>query len=127
MDVDVAETNRAESKPGTFKQLTPEEKKRLQAEGRCFRCKKQGHLSRDCPDKSKRMPGRSVIPAKRKLRATETTNESEEDSGSATEEADDIKSQASVASRVSTAMSRISRLTTNEKQEVFDQFLSQGF
>ena len=127
MDVDVAETNRAESKPGTFKRLTPEEKKRLQAEGRCFRCKKQGHLSRDCPDKSKRMPGRSVIPAKRKLRATETTNESEEDSGSATEEADDIKSQASRTSKVSTTMSRISHLTTNEKQEVFDRFLSQGF
>jgi len=54
-------------------------------------------------------------------------NESEEDSGSATEEADDIKSQASATSRVSTAMSRISRLTTNEKQEVFDRFLSQGF
>jgi len=45
MDVDVAETNRAESKPGTFKRLTPDEKKHLQAEGRCFRCKKQGHLS----------------------------------------------------------------------------------
>ena len=67
------------------------------------------------------------MPAKRKLRATETADESEGDSGSATEEADNIKSQVSVASRASTMISRISRLTTNEKQEVFDRLLNQGF
>jgi len=58
---------------------------------------------------------------------TETADESEGDSGSATEEADNIKSQVSVASRASTMISRISRLTTNEKQEVFDRLLNQGF
>jgi len=33
MDVDIAETNQAEAKPGTFRQITPEEKKHLLAEG----------------------------------------------------------------------------------------------
>jgi hypothetical protein len=33
--------------------LTVEERKRLQQEGRCFGCKKQGHLSRNCPDRKK--------------------------------------------------------------------------
>ena len=29
--------------------LTIEERTKLMKEGRCFKCKKQGHLSRDCP------------------------------------------------------------------------------
>ena len=31
--------------------LTDAEKAKLQSEGRCFRCKKQGHISRNCPDR----------------------------------------------------------------------------
>ena len=31
--------------------LTDEDKQRLQAEGRCFRCQKQGHISRNCPQR----------------------------------------------------------------------------
>ena len=35
----------------THPPLNDEERERLQKEGRCFRCKKQGHLSRNCPNK----------------------------------------------------------------------------
>src|ERR1700747_183573 len=35
------------------KKLTPEELKKLRAEGRCFYCRKQGHMSQNCPDKQK--------------------------------------------------------------------------
>ena len=31
--------------------LTDEDKQRLQAEGRCFHCQKQGHISRNCPQR----------------------------------------------------------------------------
>src|SRR6202453_423841 len=31
--------------------LTDDERAKLMAEGKCFRCKKTGHLSRACPDK----------------------------------------------------------------------------
>ena len=31
--------------------LTEEDKQRLQAEGRCFRCQKQGHISCNCPQR----------------------------------------------------------------------------
>lgn len=37
-----------EDKPGYVPGLTPEERKRLQAEGLCFRCKKPGHNADNC-------------------------------------------------------------------------------
>ena len=43
MDVDATTTTT------TFKKLTPEERTQLAKEGRCFRCRLQGHLARDCP------------------------------------------------------------------------------
>jgi hypothetical protein len=33
--------------------LKPEDIKKLQAEGKCFRCKKQGHMKNECPQKPK--------------------------------------------------------------------------
>jgi Zinc knuckle len=41
MDVDAINT----------RSLSDEEKRRLMAEGRCFFCKQQGHMSRNCPKK----------------------------------------------------------------------------
>jgi Retrotransposon gag protein/Zinc knuckle len=32
-----------------LQKLTPEEKERMTKEGRCFRCREKGHLSKDCP------------------------------------------------------------------------------
>ena len=32
--------------------MTIEEQTKLMKEGRCFRCKKTGHISRDCPTKT---------------------------------------------------------------------------
>ena len=37
-----------------FKKLTPEEWAQLAKEGRCFRCRLQGHMARDCPKNSNR-------------------------------------------------------------------------
>ena len=38
----------------SFKKLTPEERAQLTKEGRCFRCRLQGHMARDCPKNSNR-------------------------------------------------------------------------
>jgi hypothetical protein len=46
MDVDV---NLAKTS-----QLSKQEREKLAKEGRCFHCKKQGHIARNCPDKPKR-------------------------------------------------------------------------
>ena len=37
-----------------FKKLTPEERVQLTKEGRCFRCRLQGHMAHDCPKNSNR-------------------------------------------------------------------------
>ena len=36
--------------------LTTEERTQLMKEGKCFKCRKQGHLSRDCPPRGTEMP-----------------------------------------------------------------------
>ena len=50
MDVDVITK--------VYKTMTEEERKELMRKGFCFRCKKEGHLSRDCPEKK----GRTTTP-----------------------------------------------------------------
>ena len=36
-----------------FTQMHPDKKERLMKSGSCFRCEKQGHLSRECPNRNK--------------------------------------------------------------------------
>ena len=47
MDVDVITK--------TFKTMMDEERTDLMKKGLCFRCKKGGHLSRDCPEKKEKV------------------------------------------------------------------------
>lgn len=46
MDVDVRTTR--------TNTLTKEEREHLQKAGKCFFCKKQGHIARNCPDKPRK-------------------------------------------------------------------------
>jgi hypothetical protein len=66
MDVDAAQ-------PFThFTKLTEEEKAQLRKRGACFRCRQDGHMSRECPKKNRsaeygrpaptNVPGRSAAP-----------------------------------------------------------------
>jgi hypothetical protein len=48
MEVDYASTQ--EQTP-CLRRLTPDERKKLMDEGRCFKCRKKGHQSRQCPTK----------------------------------------------------------------------------
>jgi hypothetical protein len=48
MEVDYTSTQ--EQTP-CLRRLTPEERKKLMDEGRCFKCQKKGHQSRQCPTK----------------------------------------------------------------------------
>ena len=52
MDVDMAEME-ANAICTCFKKLTPKEQSRLAKEGKCFYCKKPGHMARGCPSRPK--------------------------------------------------------------------------
>ena len=52
MEVDATNPN--------FKRLTPEERIQLAKEGRCFRCRLQGHMARDCPKNTNSRPSTNV-------------------------------------------------------------------
>jgi hypothetical protein len=39
-----------------FKKLTDDERAQYRAEGRCFRCRTQGHMARNCPKNTNRNP-----------------------------------------------------------------------
>ena len=64
MDVDLAELGRG--------RLSEAERKKLQAEGRCFFCKAQGHMSRQCPKKGGRT-GNVQNPIRSRPVAAQTT------------------------------------------------------
>ena len=54
-----------------FKKLTPEEQAQLAKEGRCFRCRLQGHMACDCPKNTNRNTSSSA-----RENTTETKNTS---------------------------------------------------
>ena len=59
-----------------FKKLTPEERAQLAKEGRCFCCRLQGHMARDCPKNSNRNSNQSMRETiiKNKNASTTATN-----------------------------------------------------
>ena len=64
MDVDLAELRRG--------RLSEAEQKKLQTKGRCFFCKAQGHMSRQCPKKGGRT-GNVQNPIRSRPVAAQTT------------------------------------------------------
>ena len=73
--------------------LTPEERKTLMTEGRCFRCRKQGHLSKQCPNNSGKQESAAKVntteaktKAKSKERAPEVVDDREDPSDAESEQ-----------------------------------------
>jgi hypothetical protein len=52
--------------------LTDEEHAKLMATGGCFRCRKQGHMSRNCPDKPRQSQARKNQEEEVQIQATNT-------------------------------------------------------
>jgi hypothetical protein len=53
--------------------LTEEEHAKLMATGGCFRCRKQGHMSRNCPDRPRQSQIRGNQEDEVQIQATNTT------------------------------------------------------
>jgi len=118
---------------------------RLKSEGRCFHCKQQGHMSRQCPKKSNTQrssdqcrPGektyqKKYYPDRRRdkpstqVTEVESSDESTKDSDSDSDTLA-VQSQALVATnKASSLITHINRLTTEEKTEVVDALINKGF
>jgi Zinc knuckle len=101
--------------------LSEEEKRRLMAEGRCFFCKQQGHMSRNCPKKSSRQnaaptnpqPTRNALPPPR---ARVTRADDEETVVAAPEPKDGVDS----------VVNSIGHLDEGERQELIDKLFAGG-
>ena len=66
MDIDAAKT-------------LPEDKAKLRKEGRCFFCKNQGHISRNCPKRPKNPKETKTPPKKENNRKVATLPPTDED------------------------------------------------
>ena len=96
MDVDAA----------TLATIAAEEKQRLMKEGRCYNCKKMGHISRNCPTKTnKNTPNVNHGNQGMTTRATEITDGKEEPD----------------------LMEQIRNLTMEERSALMDEMVLKGF
>jgi Zinc knuckle len=112
MDVDAISTRNP---------LSEEEKKRLMAEGRCFFCKQQGHMLRNCPKKpscpnappSSPQPSRNVPPPPR----VRTTRADDKETVIAAPESKE---------GVDDVVNSIGQLSEGEQQELIDKLFAGG-
>ena len=96
MDVDAA----------TLAAIAAEEKQRLMKEGRCYNCKKMGHISRNCPTKAdKNAPNTNRGNQGMTARAAEITDGKEEPD----------------------LMEQIGNLTMEERSALMDEMVLKGF
>ena len=96
--------------------LNDEERERLRKEGRCFRCKKQGHLSRYCPDKLSQ------------VRNNQEEEESEEETIQVAASQGPKKKQTNpFLAKKQTTTQDIIRLITDAKDDVKDTIIQEVF
>jgi Zinc knuckle len=101
--------------------LSEEEKKRLMAEGRCFFCKQQGHMSRNCPKKPSRQnaaptspqPARNAPPPPRARAARADDEETVVAAPEPKDGVDDV-------------INSIGHLNEGERQELIDKLFAGG-
>ena len=91
--------------------MTEAERKKLRAEGRCFHCKNQGHISRNCP--KKRRGGNQPFYGPRTIANPPAT--------ARLIEIDDTPP--ATANRPGTALKAIQSLTTEERTKLLDDLI----
>ena len=89
--------------------LMAEEKEKLTKEGRCFKCKKQGHISRKC------------------LEREENKHTPRRGNQGMTAHAMDVKDEEDTQNRVEELAGGIRELGDNEREGLLDLLLEKGF
>jgi hypothetical protein len=121
MDVDV---NLVKTWP-----LTKEERDKLAKEGRCFHCKKQGHMARQCPDKKKKEEGntKGKRPFKAKLAQTEVVDDREEEEKKEEEPKGKPEEEPPAYEDVASLVKKIRRLKADHRETLLDTLAEQDF
>jgi hypothetical protein len=101
MEVDVAQVNA----------LTTEEKIRLQKEGRCFHCKRMGHISRNCQQKKN----------------NDTPNASHGNQGTTARVTETGPIEVEKVGRDEWIVADIKGMTVEEQSELLDKLVLEGF
>ncbi len=110
-DPNAMEVDATASTP-SFKKLTEEERKQYMKEGRCFRCRQQGHMARECSRPPPRPPT--------KARATETKTADTEEAPPYSKEASTSSVSASTSEdKVRAAHALIQSMDEEEKRRYY--------
>jgi hypothetical protein len=100
--------------------LTDEERKKLSQEGRCFRCRQQGHMSRDCPKKGQNARVNQTQATPKKDRVVD-------DRDDVSETGTDTTAVATPKKNVPESVIRAFKaLTEEERDAVIESLLGQG-
>ena len=130
MDVDTAKVDNVNSY-AKLPRLTNEERERLKAEGRCFRCREQGHVSQGCPNfpPAKQNKNYQTRP---QTRVTEIVDD-QDDVSDAGSKATVVSTKPAKRTRVNNAkmmpsdiVKALESLTEEERGDVLDKILFQG-
>jgi Zinc knuckle len=111
--------------------LTNEERKKLSDEGRCFRCRKQGHMSRACPLNKNAQVNQTEAKknTQPKTRITEVIDDRDDVSeiGSDTTAVSERAAKLNAAKMMPDAVvAALESLTMDQRNEVLDRLLLKG-
>ena len=130
MDVNATKVDNVNSY-AKLPRLTDEERERLKAEGRCFRCREKGHVSQECPNfpPTKQNKDYQTRP---QTRATEIIDDQDDASDTGSENTV-VSTKPAKRARVNNAkmmpndiVKALESLTEEERGDVLDKILLQG-
>ena len=119
MDVDTMRTSK----------LSQEERDKLQAERRCFNCKKKGHLARDCRKKDSENSERKDKGKKPQSRVCSAKVEEVVDDRESEDEGPSVSKEESPPSyeKKDDIVAAIRRMTVEQRESTLEQLAGEGF